>query len=366
MKKTVTSLADGRELIYFDRREDVVRDAVDARPGPGSADFRGEIRYDRILGEWVAIAAQRQERTHLPPSEECPLCPSSPGHPTEIPAADYDVVVFENRFPSFAGGLSTPALSAAPPPGEPFARRPAAGRCEVCCFSPDHHGSFAWLEPDRVRMIVDVWADRTAALSAMPGVEQVFCFENRGEEIGVTLHHPHGQVYGYPFVTPQTERMIGCCRAHHRRTGDNLIADQLRAEREAGERVVLAGEHWTAFVPHAARWPVELCLYPHRRRPDLAALETEERDELAVLYPDLLRRLEAAFGEALPYVAAWHQAPVREGRDLGHLHLQILSVRRSPGKLKYLAGSEAAMGAFINDRLPEETAALLREARGAA
>ncbi len=226
MKRTVTHLADGRDLIYFDESDAAVRDAADRRdlPPPPPA---SEIRYDPILDEWVAIAAHRQTRTHLPPSDECPLCPSTPTRLTEIPAPDYDVVVFENRFPSFShrkGALDPPPL-----PGLSDTR-PGYGRCEVVCFTSDHNASFASLTPERVRLVVEAWADRTAEISALADVEQVFCFENRGEAIGVTLHHPHGQIYAYPFVTPRTRRMLASARRH---TGGNLFADVLAAERAA-------------------------------------------------------------------------------------------------------------------------------------
>jgi UDPglucose--hexose-1-phosphate uridylyltransferase len=203
--------------------------------------------------------------------------------------------------------------------------------------------------------------DRSLALSELPGVEQVFCFENRGEEIGVTLAHPHGQIYGYPFVTPRTERMLTSAARYRETTGGNLFADVLAAEQEAAERVVVRGEHWTAFVPFAARWPVEVHLYPNRQVPDLAALDDAERDEFGTVYLDLLRRLDGLYGLPMPYIAGWQQAPVRRDRDLAYLHLQLFSIRRAPNKLKYLAGSESAMGAFINDITPEQIARSLRD-----
>jgi UDPglucose--hexose-1-phosphate uridylyltransferase len=340
VKRTVTRLADGRELIYFDESDAVVRDTVDRRRLPERT-AGGELRYDLTLDEWVAVATHRQTRTHLPPPDECPLCPSTEARRTEVPAADYDVVVFENRFPSFAD--------------------PAAGRCEVVCFTADHDASFARLSPDRVRTVVEAWADRTTELSACPGTMHVFCFENRGEEIGVTLHHPHGQIYAYPFVPPTVRRMLAAARAYASRGhGGNLFADVLAEERETGERVIAANGHWTAFVPAAARWPYEVHVYPHRRVSDIPALTGAERDAFAPVYLDVLRRFDALFPAPLPYVSAWYQAPVRADRDLAYLHLRLFSPRRSAARLKYLAGSEAAMGVFINDVRPEDAAAALR------
>ncbi|WP_166355353.1 galactose-1-phosphate uridylyltransferase [Phytoactinopolyspora limicola] len=355
MKRTRTQLADGRELFYFDHNDRPVRTLTDPRPLP-SVSTTSQMRHDPLLDEWVVMASHRQQRTHLPPADRCPLCPSRDGKQTEIPSADYDVVVFENRFPS----LSTMATTT--PAGSPLVpARPATGRCEVVCFSSRHDASFATLAPAQARLVVDAWADRTRELSGLPGVEQVFCFENRGEEIGVTLSHPHGQIYAYPFVTPRTSRMLAVAGRHTSNQRGDLFADVL-AEERAGPRVVVESEHWTAFVPAAARWPVEVHMFPHRQVPDIPALSDAERDDFVHVYLDVLRRFDALYSAPLPYIAAWQQAPVRVGRDQAYLHLQLFSIRRAADKLKYLAGSESAMGAFITDVLPEEVAERLRRA----
>ncbi|MEV0038681.1 galactose-1-phosphate uridylyltransferase [Streptomyces sp. NPDC050804] len=343
MKRTVTRLADGRELIYYDSRDDAVRDAVDRRPlGPVAT--ASEIRHDPLLGDSVAIASHRQARTYHPPADECPLCPSRDGRLSEIPDSDYEVAVFENRFPSLAGD---------------------SGRCEVVCFTADHDASFADLTEERTALVLDAWTDRTAELAALPQVEQVFAFENRGVEIGVTLGHPHGQIYAYPFVTPRSTLMLRSAREHRAATGRNLFDDLVVRERTEGARVVLTGEHWVAFVPYAAHWPYEVHLYPTRRVPDLRALDDAARAEFPQVYLELLRRFDRIFGEGeppTPYVAAWHQAPFRAaGRDDFALHLELFTVRRTSGKLKFLAGSESGMSVFINDVPPEAAAERLRE-----
>ncbi|SHF67741.1 UDPglucose--hexose-1-phosphate uridylyltransferase [Jatrophihabitans endophyticus] len=354
---TSTRLADGRELRYYDAAP-TPHPEHDQRDLPAIR-VASEARFDPLLGEWVVQASHRQDRTFQPPADQCPLCPSTAERATEIPAPRYEVAVFENRFPSLAQDVADVAPLV---DGEPlFERRPGVGRCEVVCFSDDHDASFGDLSAERVRLVVDVWAERTAALGALDGVEQVFAFENRGIEIGVTLSHPHGQLYGYPFVTPRTGRMLDRARGHHERTGGNLFADVLAAERDAGTRVIATNGTWTAFVPAAARWPVEVHLYPHRRFADLGEATDAERDDFATLYLDVLRRVDALYDVAMPYIAAWNQAPVHTGRDLAYTHLELFSIRRAPGKLKYLAGSESGMGVFVNDVTPESVAARLRE-----
>lgn len=343
MKKTTTRLADGRELIYYDRRDDAVRDAVDQRPLDPVA-TASEVRRDPLLGDTVAVASHRQGRTYLPPADECPLCPSREGRLSEIPDSEYDVAVFENRFPSLSGDT---------------------GRCEVVCFTSDHDKSFADLTEAQARLVLDAWTDRTAELSQLPAVEQVYCFENRGKEIGVTLGHPHGQIYGYPFVTPRTELMLRSMEQHREATGGrNLFDDVIADELADGSRIVMDTAQWTAFVPYAAHWPYEVHLYPKRRVPDLLGLDEEARAEFPEVYLELLRRFDRIFGESeppTPYISGWHQAPFSsELRREFALHLELFTIRRTAGKLKFLAGSESGMSAFINDVPPEAAAQRLR------
>jgi galactose-1-phosphate uridylyltransferase (family 1) len=226
-------------------------------------------------------------------------------------------------------------------------------------FSSAPKGSFGSLTPHRARTVIEAWTDRTAVLNASPGVEYVFPFENRGREIGVTLPHPHGQIYAFPFVPPKAARMIEMASAHD---GGNLFRDILDAERRAGTRIVATSAHWTAYVPAAARWPLEVHLAPNRDVPDLPALTSAERDDLALIYLDLLGRLDRYFPgvDTLPYISGVFQAPARASRDLFRLHLQVFSILRAPAKLKYLAGVESAMAAWINDTRPESVAERLR------
>ena len=384
VRRTATTLADGRELIYFDDSASYVageatRRLDDPRPLPsrfapaadGTPPQGPEMRLDPLSGDWIPMASHRMNRTFLPAADSCPLCPARPGaeySDGEIPDTDYDVVVFENRFPALMQLPGVTLEDGWSVDGEPlWEARPAAGRCEVVCFAAAHEASFADLTPQRVRTIIEAWVDRTTTLSALPGIEQVFCFENRGREIGVTLPHPHGQIYAFPYITPRTQAMLRQAAAYRDRTGGHLLTDVVDAERRAGTRVVLESEHWVAYVPAAARWPVEVHLAPKRDVLDLPGLGDAERDDLAETYLELLRRLDRFFVETdgttipLPYIAGWHQAVVGEGRELGRLHLQIFSVLRAAGKLKYLAGVESGMASWISDTTPERIAARLQE-----
>ncbi len=362
-----TTLADGRELFYYDEQPAVDRNAADRRDLPATA-TSSQIRWNPLFREWAIVAGHRQTRTYRPPTSDCPLDPSRDGRLTEIPASDYDVVVFENRFPSLATGSNQQGPSLATPAGDdpatdefPFRSAPGIGRCEVVCFTSDHDTSFAQLPPSRARTVFDALADRTSELSRIDGVEYVFCFENRGEEIGVTLSHPHGQIYAYPFVPSRFERAVDAARVYHDENGACLQCAIVAAERKAGTRVVAESQLWTAHVPFSARWPYEVRLVPHRHVPDLPSLSADERDDLAGIYLDVLQHFDRLFGgDPTPYISGWQQAPVRRDREVWHLAAEVFTIRRAPGKLKYLAGSESGAAVWINDVTPEVAAARLR------
>ncbi|MEN9714882.1 MAG: hypothetical protein RJA35_349 [Actinomycetota bacterium] len=356
---TRDQLSDGRDLVYFD-------DSDTSLPAERKADTRepaprppvAQMRLDSLTGEWVSIAAARQNRAFLPPAHQCPLCPTTAENLSELPD-QFDVAVFENKSPSFGSQLleSDDPNYALVPDLALGSVRDSIGRCEVVVFSPEHEGSLASQSTSRVRTIIEAWTDRTDALQSMPGVRQVFPFENRGQEIGVTLHHPHGQIYAYPYVTPRTTKLLDSIS----KFGTDLHQKTLDFER-TGQRVLIASDSFTAYVPFAARWPLEVHLLPHRHVNNFTQLSDDERDELAVVYHRILKAWDNIYDTPTPYISAWHQAPLVDGGEHVRLQLQITSPRRAADKLKYLAGSESAMGAFIGDLPPETIAGILREA----
>ncbi|GFG51450.1 galactose-1-phosphate uridylyltransferase [Mycolicibacterium agri] len=354
------TLADGRDELFFTLPGHDPAPVPDRRPLPARSNQRSQLRFDSQTGQWVIIAALRQDRTYKPPPDECPLCPGPSGLTSEIPAADYDVVVFENRFPSLSGaGEESFALPDAYADG--FTAAPGHGRCEVICFSSDHAASFAELPHAQARLVVTAWRHRTADMMNRPGIAQVFCFENRGEEIGVTLTHPHGQIYGYPYVTPRSAIMLREAEAYRARHGDNLFRAILDRELTDGARIIARNELFTAFVPFAARWPVEVHIYPNRFAHNLVDLDDGELDAFVEVYLDVLGRFDRLYPTPLPYISALHQYRDDDEQREGCFHVELMSVRRSATKLKFLAGSESAMDAFISDVTPESVAARLRE-----
>jgi UDPglucose--hexose-1-phosphate uridylyltransferase len=309
-----------------------------------------ELRFDPLRREWVAYATERNDRTFLP-KDFCPLCPSGPGGRSEVPLHTFEVVVFENRFPAFGPDKVR---------GRPV--RPPSTGCEVVVYTPEHELTLAKLPPDRVRLLIDVWADRYTELGARPEVAYVYIFENKGEEVGVTLHHPHGQIYALPFVPPFATAELDAAREGLEAGGRCLHCEAIDRE-AAGPRTVFASGSMIAFVPHAARWPYEVHVYPRRHVGSIAELDDAERAELADALLRTTRAYDTHFGFSTPYVMALHQAPTDgESWPEAHLHFEFYPPHRRRDRLKYLAGVELGAGTFVNDTRPEETAGHLRKA----
>ncbi|HEU4847247.1 MAG TPA: galactose-1-phosphate uridylyltransferase [Rubrobacteraceae bacterium] len=323
-----------------------------------------QLRWDPTLREWVAYATHRQDRTFLPPAEYCPLDPTKPGgFPTEVPRESYDIVIFENRWPSFAPDAPQPEEEGSPL--TPTA--PGRGICEVVLYSEDHYATLAGMSGGRIRNLIEVWADRYTELGSVDFVDYVFIFENKGEAIGVTLHHPHGQIYAYPFIPPRPKKELEAA-VEYRSENEHrcLHCDLLSQEHEDGRRLVAKGEHFTAFIPFYAHFPYEAHVYARRCVPSIAGLSAEERRDLARVLKRLLVGYDRLFGFSLPYMMVMHQAPTDGGdyEGVAHFHIEFYPPNRTADKLKYLAGSETGAGAYVMDALPEQTAERLREAVG--
>ncbi len=320
-----------------------------------------ELRWHPVLREWVITATHRQERTFLPPRDYCPLCPTRPGGvPTEIPRPDYQIVVFENRFPALQRQPPEPAVAGSPL--TPVA--PAQGICEVVVYTPDHDSRLALRSVDEIERLIAVWTDRYQELGGYDFVKYVFIFENKGEVIGVTLHHPHGQIYAFPYIPPIIQRELASAADHLASTGRCLFCDILAAERGDGRRLVAENADFVAFVPFYARYPYEVHLFAAAHLGALPDLTPRQRRSLAALLKTVLVTYDNLWGFSLPYMMVLHQRPTDgEPHPEYHFHIEFYPPHRAPDKLKYLAGCESGAGTFINDTLPEETAARLRAAR---
>ena len=317
-----------------------------------------ELRWNPLLGEWVATATHRQDRTFLPPADFCPLCPTKEGgFPTEVPESNYDIVVFENRFPSLRPDPPPPAVEGT----ELYPVRPGRGVCEVLLYSPRHNSTLAQEPVEQIYKLVRVWRDRFVELGALDFIDYVFEFENKGEAIGVTLHHPHGQIYAYPFIPPRIRRELDESHAHHARTGRCLVCDIVEAERRDGRRIVAENRSFVAYVPFFAGYPYEVHIASTRHLQSLSDLSLPEQKDLAELLKGVLVAYDRLFDVSFPYIMAIHQRPTDDAAyDYYHFHIEFYPPLRTATKLKYLAGSETGAGMFINDTLAEEKAGELR------
>jgi len=321
-----------------------------------------ELRWNPLVGQWVITATERQERTFLPPKDYCPLCPTKPGaFPTEIGEPDYDMVTFENKFPSLRPNPPVPAIDGSEL--EPV--RPAGGVCEVVCYTPDHEATLADQSVTRLEHLVQVWTDRFRALGDRPEVKYVFAFENKGKEIGVTMFHPHGQIYAYPFIPPIIERELEEARKHFDKTGRNLLLDIAQSEIADGRRVIVQNDSFVAYIPFFARYPYEVHITATRRGvTSFAEFEVADRKNLASILKKIVCAYDKLWDFSLPYIMSIHQRPT-DGEDYSNLyqfHIEFYPPYRTKDRLKYLAGSEAGAGAYINDTLAEEKAEDLRQA----
>jgi UDPglucose--hexose-1-phosphate uridylyltransferase len=356
MFKRVLQKPDGRLLLLYSAT--AMPPELDAPAPAGARGKGGHLRWHPLRGEWVVYAPQRQTRKALPPDLN-PLAPTTDrASPTEVPAGEYDIAVFENLFPA----LSMAALRTGSRALLPTA--PGLGVCEVVVFTQDSAATLGSLPLWHLRLLFDVWADRTEALGSLPEVHYVMPFENRGIEVGVTLHHPHGQIYAYPFVPPVPARELQCQREYFEANGTGLLHDLLAAELDDGRRVLRADEHALSFVPACARFPFEVWLAPRRPVALLQELSPEERASMASALKAVLLTYDRMWSRPFSYVMVVHQAPTDgEPHPEAHLHLEFYPAYRSPDRLKYLAGSELGAGVFTADAEPETSAAQLRAAQ---
>ena len=346
---------DGRVLHLYGRRQGDLPDGLPAR----DPSARLHLRQEPLTGDWVAVSPARNTRPQTSPEAgdgtsadgagrpACPLCPGGP----EVPFG-YDAAVFENRFPSLLGAPPALPHRAAQSPLERY--RASLGRSEVVLYTEQHVGSLGTLTPIQVARVVAVWADRAAALWADPDLAYVLVFENRGEGVGATLSHPHGQIYAFDHLPPVIDRRHRRALAH-RADHDRCLGCDVVDLDAGGARVIEAGGAFVVAVPFAARWPYEVHVRARRHGAGrLDDLDADERRDLARALQRVVRRYDGLFGFELPAMMVAHEAP--RGQPDWHLSFEFLPPHRAPDKLKVRASVETATGLFINDTLPEDSA----------
>jgi len=321
-----------------------------------------ELRWHPLLQEWVITSTERQDRTFLPPKGYCPLCPMPATGPvagvaTEVPEPTYHIVSFLNKFPSLRPEPPPPAVTGS----DLYPVLPAKGVCEVVVYTPDHDSTLADRSVDEIEELVYVWRDRYVDLGAEDSIRYVLIFENKGEAIGVTLHHPHGQIYAFPFIPPRMEQELASITQHRAKTGRCLVCDVVAEERKDGRREVLSGDAFYAGVPFYARWPYEVHVWSREHRSSLADLSAPEVRDLARVLKGVMCKYDALWGMSMPYMMVLKQRPTDgRGPEAEHFRIEFYPPMRTKTRLKYLASVETSAGTFINDTLAEEKAAELR------
>ncbi len=288
------------------------------------------------------------------PQDWCPFCPGSGRVPEH-----YDVHIYPNDFPAFTVPPPLPAIE-----GDDFYKvRPSRGKCDVVLYSSDHHASLPQLPVGHLVKLVRLWRSRFRELKALPGIKYVLIFENKGAVIGVTMPHPHGQIYSFPFIPPRLERELVAARAHRRRHRRCLFCDILKKERRDGRRIIAENAVFTAFIPFYARWPYEVHIFSRRHLGTLEDFRPAEERGLAEILKWVTLKYDNLYQMSFPYMMLLHQAPASGRYPFFHFHIEFYPPHRSKEKLKYLASVETGSGAFLNDSLAEEKAAELRAVR---
>jgi len=310
-----------------------------------------ELRRNPQLGTWVMVSAGRQHRPQMP-KDGCPFCPGSGQVPEE-----YDVFLYANDFPHLMEHPPEPEYSA----HDLYPTQPAYGHCDVVLYSPDHRGSITRLSPAHRLRLFDLWRNRVVEMKNKDYVKYCYIFENKGEIIGVTMPHPHGQIYSYPFIPLRLERELHIAEEYYRKTKNHLFDEMIQLELEERSRLIHESKYFVLATPFAGDYPYETHIFCKPPRLDLTELSSTEADDFMRLLQDTVKMYDALFGFELPFMMAFHQAPV-DGGDYSYyrFHVEFYPMHRAADRLKFNAGSETGAWAFTNPSCPEEKAEELR------
>lgn len=313
-----------------------------------------ELRWNPLIKDWVMIASHRQNRPQMP-KDWCPFCPGSGKVPEQ-----YDVYEYDNDFP---------ALSLDPPAPDSvstdfYKMEPCYGKCEVILYSPEHTVTLPELPAEHIRKLVDLWADRFTALSREEKIKYIFMFENRGAVVGVTMPHPHGQIYGYSFLPKRLELELASCREYWEEKGSCMLCDMMADECKSGDRVIIENEDFVTFLPFYCEYPYGMYIMSKRHVQNITQFTDRERNNLAKILKETAGTLDALFDYTFPYMMCMYQNPVN-GEDVSdyyHFHIKFFPPMRSAEKQKFNASSETGAWAHCNPTAPEEKAKELRAA----
>ncbi len=313
-----------------------------------------ELRKHPLTNDWIMIASHRQNRPQMP-KDYCPFCPGSGKVPDQ-----FDVLKYDNDFPALSQNPPTPDAVA----DDFFETAPCYGKCEVILYSPEHTVTLPELPTSHIHKLVDLWAERYEELSADDQIKYVFIFENRGEVVGVTMPHPHGQIYGYSFLPKKLELEVDNAKQHYAEKGKCLFCNWLEHEVADGRRIIFRNEHFTVFLPFFSEYPYGVYVMSNSHKSNITQFTAEERECLAETLRQTTGMLDSLFGYKFPYMMCMYNEPVN-GEDLSeqyHWHIAFYPPMRSADKVKFNASSETGAWAHCNPTCPEDTSEELRAA----
>ncbi len=314
-----------------------------------------ELRWHPFTKDWVMIASNRQNRPQMP-KDWCPFCPGSGKVPD-----DYEVFKYDNDFPALSQNPSEPDDVA----NDFFKVKPSYGKCEVILYSPGHTTTLPELSVDHITKLVDLWCERFDAIREDENIKYVFIFENRGNVVGVTMPHPHGQIYGYSFIPKKIELELESAKEYKEEKGNCIFCDMLKEEKKFEKRIIFSNEHFTVFLPFFTEYPYGVYIFSNEHKNNISQFTPEERRSLASILRETVGMLDSLFDYNFPYMMCMHNAPVNTEEDVSdyyHFHIEFFPPMRSADKQKFNASSETGVWAHCNPTRPEDTAEELREA----
>ena len=316
-----------------------------------------ELRYNPLLDTWTMVATNRQDRPHLS-ADNCAFCP---GEGKTVPA-HYEVFAYPNDFPT---------LSHSPEPANTKGNNQilkaadAYGKCEVILYSPEHIAKLYELSDEHVLKIVELWTDRYRELSKDKRIKYIFEFENRGEEVGVTMHHPHGQLYAYSWIPAKIRSELDNAKKYFKKNGSNLFKDLNESEKKHKKRVVIENKSFIAYIPYFTDYPFGVFVVSKKLRLNFTEFTRSEKKDLVDMLKKLVRGFDNIYERPFPYMMCIHQSPVnspayKDCADYYAFHIEFYPPLRAKDKIKWYAGSEMGAGAAANPLDVDECAAILR------
>lgn len=318
-----------------------------------------ELRWNPMIKDWVMIASNRQNRPQMP-KDWCPFCPGSGKVPD-----DYEVFAYDNDFPALTQNPPTPDDVAT----ELFKVKPSHGKCEVILFSPDHHGTLKDLSDSHMHKLVDLWRTRFEAMRADKKIKYIFIFENRGDVVGVTMPHPHGQMYGYSVLPKKIELELDSAKEHYEEKGECLFCRMIAEEKACGKRIIHENEDFVAYIPFFADYAYGVFIAAKSHKNNISDFNSREQENLGRIMRDISGMYDNLFGFNFPYMMCMHNAPVNNEDPkysqldkYFHFHIEYYPPLRAADKQQFQASSETGVWAHCNPTAPEEKAEEMRAA----